>query len=103
MLNLFNPLAPYKTFRGWRLLGAFRMRHEKHTQSFSIPEALVLPRSAAAAGDPMSVPLLLVTSHLCIQTNLCLCHVAILLSIVPCTLSAKKYRSPIPYNVCTHT
>lgn len=35
------------------------MRHEKHTQSFRIPEALALPSNAAAAdGDPMSVPLL---------------------------------------------
>lgn len=35
------------------------MRHEKHTQSFRIPEALALPSNAAAAdGDRSSLPLL---------------------------------------------
>lgn len=63
MSDLFNPLAPRIIFRGGRLLGAFRMRHEKHTQSFSIPEALALPNNAAAAAaiDPMVAP---VNSHL---------------------------------------
>lgn len=61
MSDLFNPLAPRIIFRGGRLLGAFRMRHEKHTQSSSIPEALALPNNAAAAVDPMLVPL---NSHL---------------------------------------
>lgn len=32
------------------------MRHEKHTQSSSIPQALVLPNNAVAA-DPMPTPL----------------------------------------------
>lgn len=54
--DLFNPLAPHIHFRGGRLLGAFRMRHEKHTQSSSIPEALALPNNAVAA-DPLPVPL----------------------------------------------
>lgn len=49
MSDLFNPLAPRINFRGGRLLAAFRMRHEKHTQSSSIPEALTLPNNAAAA------------------------------------------------------
>lgn len=57
MSGLFNPLAPRIPFRGWRLLGAFRMRHEKHTQSSSIPQALVLPNNAVAAADPMPAPL----------------------------------------------
>lgn len=47
--DLFNLLAPHITER-W-LLGAFRMRHEKHTQSSSIPEALALPHNAAAAAN----------------------------------------------------
>lgn len=47
VFNLFNPLAPHHTFR--KLLGAFRMRHEKHTQSSCIPEAFALPGNAAAA------------------------------------------------------
>ena len=57
MSDLFNPLAPRITFRGGKLLTAFRMRHEKHTQSSSIPEALALPNNAAAAAEPMSAPL----------------------------------------------
>lgn len=67
MSGLFNPLAPHIPFRGWRLLGAFRMRHEKHTQSSSIPQALVLPNNAVAAADPMPAPLnshLVMTNHL---------------------------------------
>lgn len=57
MSDLFNPLAPRITVRGGRLLRAFRMRHEKHTQSSSIPEALALPNNAAAGADPTPVPL----------------------------------------------
>lgn len=53
MSDLFNPLAPGICLRGGRLLGAFRMRHEKHTQSSSIPEAFAPPNNAAAA-DPIS-------------------------------------------------
>lgn len=33
---------------GGRLLGAFRMRHEKHTQSSSNPQAQALPHNAVA-------------------------------------------------------
>lgn len=57
MSDLFNLLAPRITFRGGRLLAAFRMRHEKHTQSSSIPEAVTLPNTAAAAAGPMHEPL----------------------------------------------
>lgn len=40
MYDLFNPLAPHVSGLGSRLLRAFRMRHEKHTQSSSsIPQA----------------------------------------------------------------
>lgn len=49
MADLFNPLAPRLSLG--RLLGAFSMRHEKHTQSWSIPEALAPPHNAAAAAD----------------------------------------------------
>lgn len=49
MSDLFNPLAAGVILKGGRLLGAFRMRHEKHTQSSSFPEALALPIDAAAA------------------------------------------------------
>lgn len=57
MSDLFNPLAPHITLRGGRLLGAFRMRHEKHTQSSSIPEAFTPPINAVAAAHPTSAPL----------------------------------------------
>lgn len=57
ILVLFNPLAPHVHFRVGRLLGAFRMRHEKHTQSSSIPQALVLPNNAVAAVDSIPTPL----------------------------------------------
>lgn len=39
MSDLFNPLAPHVSVLASGLLGAFRMRHEKHTQSSSIPQA----------------------------------------------------------------
>lgn len=55
MSDLFNPLAPHVTLRGGRLLGAFRMRHEKHTQSYSIPGALALPYNGVADADPTPV------------------------------------------------
>lgn len=37
--DLFNPLAPHESVLASRLLRAFRMRHEKHTQSSSVPQA----------------------------------------------------------------
>lgn len=51
MSDLFNPLAPRITLSGGRLLGASRMRHEKHTQSSNNQEALALPNNTAAAAD----------------------------------------------------
>lgn len=55
MADLFNPLAPLITVRGGRLLGAFRMRREKHTQSSSIPEALTLSDNAVAELIPSCI------------------------------------------------
>lgn len=67
MSDLFNPLAPRNALRGGRLLAAFRMRHEKHTQSFSIPEAFAPPNSVAAAAsstpEPRNSQLLKCTTH----------------------------------------
>lgn len=69
MSDLFNPLAPRITVRGGRLLGAFRMRHEKHTQSSNIPEALTPSDNAVAAAEPMTEPL---NSLLCSNSDLLL-------------------------------
>lgn len=55
MADLFNPLAPHITLKDGWLLGAFRMRHEKHTQSSRIPEALAPPDNATAAANAMLV------------------------------------------------
>lgn len=67
---LFNPLAPHVHFRVGRLLGAFRMRHEKHTQSSNISQALVLPNNAVAAVDSISTPL---DSHLVLKLTVLSC------------------------------
>lgn len=68
MSDLFNPLAPHFTFRGGLLLGAFRMRHEKHTQSSSIPEALTLPNNAAAA-EPTPAKTFTTLLYIYLKTN----------------------------------
>lgn len=67
---LFNPLAPNVHFKVGRLLGAFRMRHEKHTQSSSISQALVLPNNAVAAVDFISTPL---NFHLVLKLTILSC------------------------------
>lgn len=64
MSDLFNPLAPRIIFRGGRLLAAFRMRHEKHTQSSCIPEALTLPNKAAAVAAAADLRPVHLNSHL---------------------------------------